>query len=272
MLFTRQYIGHAIAEKLRSEKQKLRGHWATSIPLKHFFIDGLFPEAYAQELAKAFPAPEKLIVRSSIRERKHVGVDVKSYDPRVGEYLFAFQHPEVIQEIGEITQMAGLEADPTLYASGISIMGKGDFLNPHVDNSHDGDRRRYRVLNLLWYVSPDWKLQNGGNLELWDRPVRSACTILSKFNRLVVMETHQTSWHSVSEVLVNEPRYCLSNYYFSYLSPLNGKEYSHVTTFAGRPEEKLTRLLLKLDGVVRNGIRKIVPGIRRKVRHRISAP
>ena len=47
-------------------------------------------------------------------------------------------------------------------------MGRNGFLNPHIDNSHDGDIRLYRALNLLYYVFPSWQRSNGGNLELWD--------------------------------------------------------------------------------------------------------
>jgi hypothetical protein len=40
---------------------------------------------------------------------------------------------------------------------------------------------------------------DGGNLELWPTgPKGQPITIVSKFNRLVVMITHKQSWHSVS--------------------------------------------------------------------------
>ena len=32
-------------------------------------------------------------------------------------------------------------------------MPQGNYLKPHLDNSHDRDRKRYRVLNLLYYVT-----------------------------------------------------------------------------------------------------------------------
>jgi Rps23 Pro-64 3,4-dihydroxylase Tpa1-like proline 4-hydroxylase len=36
-------------------------------------------------------------------------------------------------------------------------MSKGAYLRPHLDNSHDKNRKRYRVVNLLYYVTPDWR-------------------------------------------------------------------------------------------------------------------
>ena len=80
-------------------------------------------------------------------------------------------------------------------------MEKSQFLNPHLDNSHDKDRNKWRVLNLLYYVSPDWKQEFGGNLELWPDGMKGRqITLHSKFNRLAVMATHDASWHSVSPI------------------------------------------------------------------------
>ena len=135
------------------------------------------------------------------------------------------------------------------------MMFEGDFLNPHVDNSHDANREKYRRLNLLFYVSPDWKLENGGNFELWDNKVESPKSIISKFNRLVVMETNKQSFHSVSPVLTSHPRCCISNYYFQQESQY-GEEYFHVTSFTGRPNEVGKRVFGKIDNLARNIISK----------------
>ena len=130
------------------------------------------------------------------------------------------------------------------------MMFKGDFLNPHIDNSHDGARKLYRRFNFLYYVSPDWALENGGNFELWDSAVGKQHTIVAKFNRLLVMETTKTSWHSVSQVAIDRPRCCVSTYVFSPRSP-DGSEYFHVTSFIGRPEQPARRVLGRLDNALR---------------------
>ncbi len=268
MLNNRQAIANAAAQKIRSHREALSAQWKATAPIRHFLVDDLLPAEEVRSLARQFPDPATLMLRSSLREHKRVGIDVKRYAPIIGEYLFAFQEPAVVQAVEAVTGLAGLEADPTLYASGISVMGKGDFLEPHLDNSHDGDGRRYRALNILFYVSPDWREENGGNLELWDPAVRRAQTLVSKFNRLVVMETHQTNWHSVNRVQADQPRCCVSNYYFSIASPL-GRDYRQVTTFQGRPEEPLKRLLLALDSGFRNALGRIVPARLRKSKHRL---
>ena len=135
-------------------------------------------------------------------------------------------------------------------------MAHDNFLNPHLDNSHDKDRQMYRVLNLLYYVTPDWDANNGGNLELWDNgPKEPQRTIHSKFNRLALMATHTKSWHSVSKVTVDRSRCCVSNYYFSE-KPLEDHAYFHVTSFRGRPEQPIRDVVLQSDKALRQGVRR----------------
>jgi hypothetical protein len=99
-------------------------------------------------------------------------------------------------------------------------------------------------------VSPDWIIENGGNFELWDKEKLNQKTITAHTNRLVVMETNKTSWHSVSEVQADRPRCCVSNYYFSAISP-DSTDYFHVTSFTGRPEEKIKRMFSFADNALR---------------------
>ncbi|MEM8937613.1 MAG: 2OG-Fe(II) oxygenase, partial [Pseudomonadota bacterium] len=101
-----------------------------------------------------------------------------------------------------------------------------------------------------------WSGANGGNLELWDSKVATRKEIVSAFNRLVVMETNNSSWHSVNPVTADAPRRCISNYYFSPDSP-NGKTYYHVTSFLGRPEQPLRRLVGRFDSAARQTIASV---------------
>jgi len=106
-------------------------------------------------------------------------------------------------------------------------------------------------------VTPNWQQSHGGNLELWDSGLKAPCrTIVSQFNRLVIMETVKKSWHSVNKVLHEGVRCCVSNYFFTPGS-LERENYFHVTSFRGRPEQKVVDLILRLDIRIRNMIRKV---------------
>jgi Rps23 Pro-64 3,4-dihydroxylase Tpa1-like proline 4-hydroxylase len=245
-----------IQARLGAEADRMRSEFP-KYTVQSCFIDNLLPEELALEIFHAFPDKSTMTLKKSLRENKHVAAQMNQYNPILEEIVYAFQDPGVLDLVAQITGIQEMVPDDRLYAGGISLMAQGNFLNPHLDNSHDKDRERYRVLNLLYYVTPDWSHEQGGNLELWDEgPKAPQREITSHFNRLALMATHEKSWHSVSEVTVDRSRCCVSNYYFS-AKPLEDHEYFHVTSFRGRPEQPVRDLVLQGDIALRQGIRKI---------------
>ena len=111
------------------------------------FIDDLLPEDLALELYKAFPKKEQMVLKKSIREDKYVAVQMNLYNALLEEIIYAFQENKIVELIGEICQIEAPIPDEFLYAGGLSMMGNKQFLNPHLDNSHDKERERWRVLN-----------------------------------------------------------------------------------------------------------------------------
>lgn len=251
-------LGTLIFERLFSEKERLKIAFESSNSnIGYFFLDDLLPNDIALQIHDIFPKPEQMVLKKSLREDKYVAAQMNLYHPLLEELIYAFQDERVVQAIGEICTIENSIPDENLYAGGISMMSKNQFLNPHIDNSHDKDRNLWRVLNLLYYVTPDWKEEHGGNLELWPNGIKeNQLTIHSKFNRLVVMETHNNALHSVSPIVYDGYRRCVSNYYFSD-SPLKDSDRFHVTSFRGRPENKMADLVLQLDTFLRMTLRKI---------------
>ena len=255
---TRDEISKLIVLKLMQEKEVLKHDFKSRRKeIGYFFIDDLLPNELALNIYTKFPSTDKAVRKKNLREFKFTAYQMDSYDTLLEQVIYAFQDKKVIQLISEICDLEEVYGDENLYAGGLSLMGKDNFLNPHLDNSHDKDRNRWRVLNLLYYVTPNWTIENGGNLEVWPKGLKQAqTTIESKFNRLVVMTTHQESWHSVSKVLKEDIRCCISNYYFS-KQPFLESDKFHVTTFRGRSSEKVKDLFLRLDNTLRSNIRKL---------------
>jgi Rps23 Pro-64 3,4-dihydroxylase Tpa1-like proline 4-hydroxylase len=219
---------------------------------KFWIIDDLLPVEFATEIAKKFPEEHVLRQRETIREYKKVGVDFDLYEEIMEDITYSFHDKRVVDRIGQITGIDSMIPDAQLYAGGLSSMTKNSFLNPHLDNSHDDDKKLYRVLNLLYYVSKDWKIEYGGNLLLFPNGLRKqSIEIESKFNRLVLMETNNFSYHAVTKVLHDHPRRCVSNYYFR-VNSTNGMVYNHVTSFYAFPSEsRFKSSLFALDRSIR---------------------
>lgn len=254
----REAITHLALERLTSCRQQITAAWGDpeGTSTRHFYIDDFFPVQLARDAYAAFPiAANGFYNHVSFREKKKTSAHLDDYPPVLREITFALQDRRVVDLIAQIVGFQHIEPDPALYAGGLSMMFKGDFLNPHIDNSHDAKRDRYRRLNSLYYVSPDWRLENGGNFELWNKNQTAPKTLVALENRLIVMETNRTSWHSVSPVTADRPRCCISNYYFSRESPEHS-DYFHVTSFTGRPDEKLKRIVGVIDNGLRNSISK----------------
>lgn len=257
-ILSTQEISKLIYQNIESKKEELKANYeASKANIGFFFIDDVLPIEMAKKCFEVFPEPSAMRCLKSLREYKHVSAQMDKHDGRLEAVIYAFQDEKIVELIGDICGIESLYADESLYAGGLSLMAKDNFLHPHLDNSHDAERERWRVLNLLYYVTPDWRLENGGHLELWpDGPKQKPVLIESKFNRLVVMATHDTSWHSVNQVAIDGNRCCISNYYFSD-APLKPTDKFHVTKFRGRPEDTFTNIILDLDANLRMLLRKI---------------
>jgi Rps23 Pro-64 3,4-dihydroxylase Tpa1-like proline 4-hydroxylase len=255
---TREDLSDLIFSKIEKNKDFLSKQFKDSKDkIGFFYIDDLLPEEIATKIQLNFPKSSEMVLKKSIRENKYIAAQMNLYHPILEDIIYAFQDYKIVDLIAKICNIKEVFPDDKLYAGGISLMGKNQFLNPHLDNSHDKDREKWRVLNLLYYVTPDWDIKNGGNLELWPNGLtENQITIESKFNRLVVMATHNNSLHSVSPVIVNLERKCVSNYYFSN-NPLTKTDSFHVTSFRGRPENKITDFVLKTDSWLRMNLRKL---------------
>jgi len=251
-------ISQEILKSLQVNKKKIHTFFINSnkdFGTRYCFIDNLLPDEIALKIAENFPKITKMRLLNSHREKKYTSKNFKSFNKLIYDTALAFQQKEIINTISEITNIPNLENDISFYAGGLSSMVKGNFLNPHLDNSHNYDLTHYRNLNLLYYVTPDWNESDGSHLHLWDSKVERNKIILSKFNRLVLMETNDKSWHSVS-VCENKylARNCISNYYFSKKS-VSGYEYSNVTMFSALPHQKYMRIFCKLDNHIRQSLR-----------------
>ncbi|RKE98104.1 2OG-Fe(II) oxygenase [Ichthyenterobacterium magnum] len=255
------HIYNSIKNRIRTIQDMYENSLST---IGYFYIDDLLPDDIAKKCFEVFPDKTEMRSLKSIREYKYVSAQMDAHHKLLEDVIYAFQDKKIVKLIGEICNVESLYADESLYAGGISLMAKDNFLHPHLDNSHDAERERWRVFNLLYYVTPDWETKNGGHLELWPNgPKKEPLVLESKFNRLAVMATHDASWHSVNKVTVDKSRCCISNYYFSDM-PLKETDKFHVTKFRGRPNDTLTNLVLDIDASLRMLLRKIFKkGIRK---------
>jgi Rps23 Pro-64 3,4-dihydroxylase Tpa1-like proline 4-hydroxylase len=262
MIKDRLYYSKIIVNKIEENREIIRRN--IELQLKKgstfifFTIDNLLPNEDVLEIYSKFPKKEEMREKKNLREYKLIVAQLNNHDRILEEITYSFQEKEVINSIASIIGNNDIIADEFLYAGGLSRMEEGNYLSPHLDNSHDKDRSLYRVLNLLYYVTPNREIEDGGNLELWDKGLKNDRTIIhSKFNRLAIMVTNKESWHGVSKVKKGN-RCCISNYYFS-KKAMTTDDYFHVTSFRGFPAQRIKDIVLQSDTVLRTLIRKLFP-------------
>ena len=238
----------------------LKKKYLQSSSINYLVIDNLLPNEIASKLSVDFPEEKELTHLNGPQENKYVCIHFSEKQKLIEECLYAFQEENIVQKIGEITNIKNLIGDPELYAGGISSMSKGCFLNPHIDNSHDRNLENYRRLNLLYYVNKDFPPKSGGGeLVLYPDGIRNKeLKIKCDFNRLVIMRTDNQSLHGVKKILsISKRRKCISNYYFSNNSP-SYKKYYHSTSFRGFKGENIKGTYLRLNAVTRTYVKKLI--------------
>ncbi|MCG6873350.1 MAG: 2OG-Fe(II) oxygenase [Gammaproteobacteria bacterium] len=244
------------------DPQALRETFRNAEPTPHLVLDGFLEPAVAERAAEAFPTLAEMDALNDIRQRKAQDPDIGKFHPVFSEIIFGHLHDSRLMDwIEQVSGIRHLLADRQLYASGLAQGGDGSELHVHLDNSSHPVQPWYRRLNLIIYLNRDWTPEKGGQLELWSPDMRKSVQIEPIFNRALLFATSKTSWHGYRRVNTpdGDSRKSINLYYFSEASP-TGQEYYHVTTFRGRPDEPLRRLLYPLD----NALRRVARLFRRR--------
>lgn len=223
-------------------------------------IDDLLPPEALEGLS--FPADVDDFIRiDNLAERKHVMPDLSLLADRVRNIVLAFSSAKVAEAISKVTEIEDLSADHELYNGGLTIMRRGDYMNPHLDHTHDQWGTATREVVGLYYLS-DIGQEAGGELGLWspDRLVPPRL-IDCRRNRLVLLRISDTAWHSVERLTASAPRVSITTPYYK---PAIVKRPIGLTRFRARPEAPIHDVRLELGFAVRTigsrlGLRRLAP-------------
>ena len=246
-------LATTLIQRLAPLRESLANEWRKHA-VAHIAIDDLLPSASAHGLSEAFPAESRLQRVRSLSKNMHVTRAVKHLSAPLSELLGAFQAPGFARLLGEIIGVRDLTPDHNLDASGLLSLSRGGFENPHLEASHDLGGARYCVLKAFYYLTPDWRLADGGQLELWEDGLDRLPTVtLAKFNRLTLVAMHERSWHSINRVTAKRARRALVHTYYA-PAPLAKREYKHGVSFRGRPDQSVRDLVLRYSQSLPNAV------------------
>ena len=258
----------------------LRERYETAEPFPFFFIDGFLEEGFAHEVARAFPcyAEARGLGHEfdAVNEKSKIQITARDRFPEPVKMLGdALNSPGFLEQLQQVTGINALIGDPLFAGGGMHMTGPRGRLDVHVDFNYLGDRQLHRRLNILIYLNEGWNKDWGGDVELWDRNVRHCFHSFSPiFNRCVVFETSEISFHGVTSVKCprDVARKSFAAYYYTRKAPHSWDGQEHSTVFRARPDERLKRFILMPAERVGRSLGSGLRRLKRVVRGSIDRP
>jgi Rps23 Pro-64 3,4-dihydroxylase Tpa1-like proline 4-hydroxylase len=108
-----------------------------------------------------------------------------------------------VGELRNLINRNDLVSDPGLNGGGWHMHSRGGNNNVHLDYNVHPKMNLQRKLNIIIYMTKDWESSWNGGLEFWSHdeeskgPGQLEKTIENKFNRAVIFDTTQNSWHGL---------------------------------------------------------------------------
>ncbi len=216
------------------------------LPFHHCIIDEFFHEEVARQLENdilAYDNPKWFFYDNAIENKKTCN-DWSYFPSGTYRVLQALMSGQFLASLESLIDQK-IYVDHGLHGGGWHIHGPGGNLNPHLDYSIHPKMRRLRKLNLIVYLSENLQNEHGGHLGLWEhdssanQPGELKVEISPKFNRAVLFDTTQNSWHGMSRAL-SQPdgiyRKSMAIYYL--IDAPSGIDQRERALFAPRDEQK----------------------------------
>lgn len=185
-------------------------------PFKHYLFDNFLEHGHAKALSDEFMEYDSSnwFVYDNPLEIKKTSNNWYHFPPATYSFLQYLNSPQFIAELEKITGVSKIYPDCGLHGAGWHIQGRSSKLNVHLDYSLHPKLNLQRKFNLIYYLTPDWQPEWGGNLEFWSHnqdtnlPKEKIKTINNIFNRALLFDTANNSWHGY-----NDPINCPSGVY-----------------------------------------------------------
>lgn len=238
-------------EALRTAAAAYRG----TQPFDHMIVDDFLSPEAASSLEAEFPEFQSPVWRgyNNAIEIKKLLNDWDKFGPETYRFFSLVNSPEFVAYLRDLLDISPLYADPGLHGGGWHIHAAGGKLNPHLDYSIHPKLGLQRKLNLLVYMNSSWEASWGGRLGLWEqhpehkKPGRLVQQIEPRFNRAVLFDTTQKSWHGLLDPIEcpdAEFRKSLAVYYLT--EPAADAEDRGKALFAPTAEQESDQAVLDL--------------------------
>jgi hypothetical protein len=218
-------------------------------PFKHVVIENFFEPAFAERLLADFPSFDRKLATNEfgLIGGKAVNTNIRTISPVYQELYALIAAQPFLDLVSQLSGIPDLILDPKMYGGGTHDNQHGQELDPHVDFNYDEAQKLHRRLNLIVYMNKEWRGEWGGALEIHSDPRDPATNRINSydplFNRCVMFETNERSWHGFPKVQLpadkrHLSRKSISIYLYTKDRPANEIAPMHGTFYVQRPLAK----------------------------------
>jgi hypothetical protein len=249
----------------------LAKNFSEAKPFKHICIDNFLTAPLAERLLQEFPEFDraKAINEMGRVAGKSTREDVRALGPAYAEIDDLLSSKKFLAFISELSGIPDIQYDPEYFGGGTHENINGQELDVHVDFNYHRSSKLHRRLNLIIYLNKEWDPEWGGGIELHSDPRNpennQILTFEPFFNRCVIFETNECSWHGFSQINLPAHKQYLSRksfavYFYSETRPASEIVPQHNTFYIQRPIPPEitdgTRLTAEQSTLVRSLVRK----------------
>lgn len=182
-----------------------------SKPFNHIVIDNFLEGDLIEKIEEEFPEFEDRFWKEAndFVEIKKTQNNWNLFPPAIYETFSYFCQSKFVhllsQSLGFESQEDSLIADYGLHGGGLHMHGTWGSLNPHIDYNVHPKIDFIRKLNIIIYVSKSMTEEYGGHFGIWKKEqgplngLKIQKEIWPKFNRAIIIDTTQDSWHGISK-------------------------------------------------------------------------
>jgi Rps23 Pro-64 3,4-dihydroxylase Tpa1-like proline 4-hydroxylase len=229
--------------------------FSNSLPFRHVVIDNILNEDFAMSVSESFPSLSSMKTKyKGLNEQKAEDSSFEIFSPAIQQlhnYIGSLEFTEWITDITGFKDICSLN---DRLGNGLHQGGNNSFLDIHIDYNIHPVKKMHRKLNLILFFNKEWDEEWGGLLELWDKE-KCFKKILPSFNRLVIFECNEISYHGYG--LINCPeKITRKSYYHYFLQKVPKGLTYHDTIFLVKQQDKFSKkIITKSKELAKNKIK-----------------
>ena len=200
----------------------LREKFMNAEPFGNIIIPNFLNSELAELLHKEFPEnTDDWHFYNNPIEVKYAYDDIKNLPTNLKKIFYLLSTKEVTKIFSTISGIPDIEHDPYLHGAGLHIHPKDGRLHMHLDYEKHPFSQKERRLNLILYLSKEWKPEWNGETQLWNKDM-SECIVKSPvvFNTAFLFTTNDHSWHGLPEKICCPENVLRKTLAYYYVSPL----------------------------------------------------